>query len=80
VQGDAGVRELRDLLLERARAHTPLVELRLDHGNGRLLAELHREGEVTAVRHADDGTYVTARLDPAVLARATRLGGVVVGA
>jgi GTP-binding protein HflX len=80
VGGDAGVLTLRELLLERARRHTPLVEVRLEHGNGRLLAELHREGEVTSVRHADDATYVTARLDAAALARATRMGGVVVPA
>ncbi|MBK8249448.1 MAG: GTPase HflX [Gemmatimonadetes bacterium] len=80
VGGDAGVLALRDLLLERARRHTPLVELRLDHGNGRLLAELHQHGEVAGVRHAEDATYVTARLDAAALARATRLGGVVVHA
>lgn len=78
VGGDAGVLALRELLLERARRHSPLVELKLDHGNGRLLAELHRQGEVAAVRHEDDATYVTARLDAAALARATRLGGVVV--
>ena len=78
VGGDAGVLALRELLLERARRHSPLVELKLDHGNGRLLAELHEKGEVATVRHEDDATYVTARLDAAALARATRLGGVVV--
>ncbi len=77
MEGDAGVAPLRALLLERARRHTPLVEVRLEHGNGRLLAELHRSGEVASVRHAEDATYVLARLDAAALARATRLGGVV---
>ncbi|MGQ0646745.1 MAG: GTPase HflX [Gemmatimonadaceae bacterium] len=77
VQGDAGVAELREHLLDSARRHTPLVELRIAHGNGKLLAELHRTSEVVSVTHADDATYVSARLDASVLARATRMGAVV---
>jgi GTP-binding protein HflX len=74
VEGDAGVTPLREVLLEWARRHAPIVELRLDHANGRLLAELHRTGEVLSVTHADDATYVSARLVDAALARATRMG------
>ena len=74
VQGDAGVAELRRQLLSAARRATPLVELRLAHSNGKLLAELHRTSEVVSVRHAEDATYVAARLDAAALARATRMG------
>ena len=76
--GDEGIAPLRNNLLDRARMHTPMVELRLDHSNGRLLAELHREGEVIGVRHGEDATYVTARLDAATLARAARQGALVV--
>lgn len=74
VEGDAGVLELRDVLLERVRRHAPPVRLRLAHANGRLLAELHREGEVVALQHAEDATYVTVRLEAGVLARALRDG------
>ena len=77
VEGDAGVAELRALLLERSRRHTPVVRLRLEHANGKLLAELHRTSEVLSVTHADDATYVSARLDTATLARATRMGATV---
>lgn len=77
-QGDGGVLELRSMLLDRSRRHTPLVELRLDHANGKLLAELHRSAEVAATRHGEDATYVTARMDAATLARATRMGATIV--
>ncbi|MCC6319314.1 MAG: GTPase HflX [Gemmatimonadaceae bacterium] len=79
IGGDEGTVELRDALLAAARRHTPLVALRLDHANGKLLAELHRMGEVVSVRHGDDATYVAARLDDAALARATRLGAALDG-
>ncbi|MBC7894546.1 MAG: GTPase HflX, partial [Cytophagaceae bacterium] len=77
IEGDAGIVDLRRALVEASRRHTPLVVLRMEHGNGKLLAELHRLGEVVSVRHADDATYVEARLDDAALARATRLGAAV---
>jgi 50S ribosomal subunit-associated GTPase HflX len=77
-RGEAGVAALRARLLERAHLHQPLVELRLDHANGKLLAELHRTAEVTSLRHTDDATYVTARMDAATLSRATRLGAALV--
>ena len=75
VQGEPGVAALRRELLEMARREKPVVELRLAHGNGKLLAELHRTTEVVEVRHAEDGTYVRARLNAAAVARATRMGG-----
>ncbi len=75
--GEAGIAPLREALLARARAHSPMVELKLGHGDGRLLAELHRSGEVIGVRHGEDATYVTARLDPATLARVERQGALV---
>jgi GTPase len=62
------------------RRHKPVVELRLGHGDGRLLAELHRNGEVVAQRHSDEGLYVQVRLDEAGLGRALRAGASVVDA
>ncbi|MEO6444816.1 MAG: GTPase HflX, partial [Gemmatimonadaceae bacterium] len=69
-----GLDELSAALLERVRRHTPLVELRLGHGDGKLLAELHRSGEVVSQRHTDEGLFITARLDEATLGRALRAG------
>ncbi|MGQ0764148.1 MAG: GTPase HflX [Gemmatimonadota bacterium] len=65
---------LRHALAARVRGRRPLHDLRLAHGNGKLLAELHRLGEVVETRHGEDGTFVSARLDQAALARALRLG------
>ena len=69
-----GLDALSAALLERVRLHKPLIELRLGHGDGKLLAELHRVGEVVSQRHTDDGLFITARLDEATLGRALRAG------
>jgi hypothetical protein len=71
---------LRELLLAQLRSRRPLHELRVGHTNGKLLAELHRLGEVVATHHGDDATVVTVRLDDASLGRATRLGAEVLSA
>jgi len=69
-----GLDALGAALLQRVRLHKPLIELRLGHGDGKLLAELHRVGEVVSQRHTDDGLFITARLDEATLGRALRSG------
>ena len=69
-----GLEPLRDALRERVRRHKPVVELRLGHGDGKLLAELHRAAEVLAQRHTDEGLYVQVRVDEGTLARALRAG------
>jgi GTPase len=75
-----GLDPLRLWLRDAVRRHKPVVELRLGHGDGRLLAELHRNGEVVAQRHSDEGLYVQVRLDEAGLGRALRAGASVVDA
>ncbi len=75
-----GLDPLREVLRERVRRFKPIVELRLGHGDGKLLAELHRSGEVIDQRHSDDGLFVQVRLDDAALGRALRAGASVVGA
>ncbi len=74
-----GLDPLREDLLRHVRRFKPVIELRLGHGEGRLLAELHRIGEVVAQRHTDEATFVTVRLDHAALGRALRAGASVVG-
>jgi GTP-binding protein HflX len=73
-----GLQPLRDLLLGLLRRRRPVHDLRVDHANGRLLAELHRLGEVVATRHLDEGAVVSVRLDDAALGRVTRMGAEVV--
>ena len=75
-----GLDPLREMLRERVRRFKPMVELRLGHGDGKLLAELHRTGEVLAQRHTEEGMFVQVRLDEAALGRALRAGASVVGA
>lgn len=75
-----GLEPLRRWLREAVRRHKPVVELRLGHGDGKLLAELHRTGEVVSQRHSDEGLYVQVRLDEVGLGRALRAGASVVGA
>ena len=75
-----GLDPLREVLRERVRRFKPMVELRLGHGDGKLLAELHRTGEVLAQRHTEEGMFVQVRLDEAALGRALRAGASVVGA
>ncbi len=57
---------VEDLLLavgDRLRRLTEVVELRIPYARGDALAAVHREGEVLAETHDDDGTVVNARLD-----------------
>ncbi len=75
-----GMDALKHALRDEVRRHKPLVELRLGHADGKLLAELHRSGEVVGQRHTDDGLYVRVRLDEATLGRALRSGASVVDA
>jgi len=77
---EGGLEPLRAALLAAVRRHKPVVELRLGHGDGRLLAELHRTGEVVSQRHTDDGLFVSVRLDHAALGRALRGGAALVDA
>ena len=73
-----GLDPLRQALRDHVRRYKPLLELRLGHADGKLLAELHRSGEVVEQRHTDDGLYVRVRLDAAALGRALRAGATVV--
>lgn len=75
-----GLAPLQAALREYVRRHKPLVELRLGHADGKLLAELHRTAEVIEQRHDDEGLVVSVRLDEATLGRALRAGAAVVTA
>jgi len=75
-----GLEPLRRALLARMVRARPLVEVRVPASDGRLLAELHRDGEVME-QHAEDGVVViTARLDEITAGRMRRSGAEVRGA
>ena len=66
---DGGLEPLKRALLARARAARPLVDVRVSASAGRVLAELHRTGEVVEERVDGDEMVVRARLDAALVGR-----------
>jgi GTP-binding protein HflX len=71
-----GLQPLADALAQRERQRRRVVEVRLPSTDGKLLAELYRDGEVLD-QQSDDGEIVLkARVDPRLLGR-LRLRGLV---
>jgi GTP-binding protein HflX len=64
-----GLEPLRRSLLTARRQLRPATVLRVPLGDGKLLAELHRSGEVISQQAEGNEWVVTARLDPATLGR-----------
>jgi len=72
-----GLEPLRRALLTAVREQRPVSTVRLPLSDGRLLADLHRNGEVLE-QHADDGSLVvTARVDDTLAARLRRGGATI---
>ena len=69
-----GLEPLRRALLARARASKPLAEIRLGASEGRLLAEIHRLGEVVEQGTDGDELVIRARVDEALAGRLKRSG------
>ncbi len=59
-----GISDLLDVMSERLRAMTELVELTVPYERGDVLAMIHREGQVLSEMANDSGVVVRARLDP----------------
>jgi GTP-binding protein HflX len=72
-----GLEPLRRALLAAVRRLRPVAEVRLPLAGGKLLAELHRAGEVLAQHSEGDEWVVTARVDDATLGRLRRQGAVI---
>jgi GTPase len=73
-----GLEPLRRALVARMRALRPITEVRIPAGDGKLLAELHREGEVLDQRSEDSVLVLRVRATEAVIGRLKR-GGATVG-
>ncbi|HEU4643691.1 MAG TPA: GTPase HflX [Gemmatimonadaceae bacterium] len=69
-----GLEPLRRALLAAVRRQRPVTELRVPFADGKLLAELHRAGEVLSQRPDGDHWVISARLDEATLGRLRRQG------
>jgi GTP-binding protein HflX len=72
-----GIEELLQVLADRMRAISKVIELLVPYDRGDVLASIHREGEVVSTADGDDGVRVRARLSES---SAGRLAAFVVGA
>jgi GTP-binding protein HflX len=72
-----GLEALRQDVAARIRALRPVSRVSLPSGDGKLLAELHREAEVVDVRTEGDHVVVDARLNDALAGRLRRAGATV---
>ena len=71
---DAGLEPLRRALLTKTRALRPLSAIRLGAGEGRLLAEIYRLGEVVEQRTDGAELVLLARVDDALAGRLRHAG------
>jgi len=74
---EGGLEPLRRALVTASREGRPVTEVEMSVTDGRLLAELHREGEVIGQRTEDDRLFVRARMDEALAGRLRHAGATV---
>jgi GTP-binding protein HflX len=67
--GGHGIDRLLEVIGDRLREQTPLLEMLVPYDRGDIVAAIHREGEVVSEEHEDTGTRIQARLDAAGAAR-----------
>ena len=72
-----GLEPLRRSLVARVRTLRPVSEVRISAGDGRLLAELHREGEVIDQRSEDSVLVLHVRATQALIGRLRQAGATV---
>jgi GTP-binding protein HflX len=72
-----GLEPLLRALVSRVRTMRPVSEIRIPAGDGRLLAELHREGEVIDQRSEDSVLVLHVRATEALIGRLKRGGATV---
>jgi len=65
----SGIDRFLEVLADRLRAITRVVELLVPYDRGDVLAAVHREGEVVSTFHDDQGVRVRARLGDASAGR-----------
>ena len=71
---DGGLDPLRRALMVAAREGTQIAEIRLPAEDGKLLADIYRNGSVLSQRTDDGQIVLRARLDEQLAGRITRLG------
>ncbi len=58
-----GIEELKQVLGDRLRHLSEIVDLLVPYDRGDVIAALHREGVLLSEEHGDDGVHIRARLD-----------------
>jgi GTP-binding protein HflX len=71
---EEGLEPLRRALLASVRAGATVAEIRLPAGEGRLAAEVHRQGEVLEQRHEGEELILTARVSAEMVGRLRSAG------
>jgi GTP-binding protein HflX len=71
---DGGLEPLRRALASAIRQRRPLAEIRMSPSDGKLLAEIHRDGEVLDQRMEGDRLLVKARVNDVLAGRLRRAG------
>jgi len=74
---EGGLEPLMRALVTRVRMLRPIAEVRIPVGDGRLLAELHRESEVIDQRSEDSVLVLHVRATEALIGRLRRSGATV---
>ena len=74
---DAGLEPLRRALLAAAREGTRVAEIRFSSSDGRLLAQVHREGDVLEQRTEDGQLILSARIPEDLASRLRKSGATV---
>lgn len=69
-----GLDALKSSLLGSLRTQRPVLEVQIPAGNGRLIAEVHRDGEVLDQRADEDVLVLKARLDERTIGRLRQAG------
>jgi len=69
-----GLDPLRSALMVAARQGTQIAEIRLPAEDGKLLADIYRNGSVLSQRTDDGQIVLRARVDEQLAGRITRLG------
>lgn len=77
---EGGMEPLRRVLTQQVRARRPLTDIELHAGDGKLLAEIHRLGEVVEQRMDGDRLLLRARVDAALAGRLRQAGARLSGA
>ena len=74
---EGGLDPLREALKAAVQRQRPVAELRISVGDGRLLADIHRSGQVLNQRHEGNELVVRVVIDETTLGRLRRAGAMV---